>query len=312
VSNVLAYGKLLRLRRCSTTSGHLVIAAVDHRQGLRKILDPAAPAAVAATRLVEFKRDVVASVQGAASAVLIDPEYGLPAAAAGTRTGVVVALEATGYGGSPVARESALLPGWSVEKAARLGADAVKLLVYYHPEAPNAAEHEALVADVAAECDRYELPLVLEPLVYGLDPGVPAADKRALVVETAGRLTAAGADILKAQLPGDANGSYEEWLEGCRALTAASRVPWVLLSEGVGFDTFCDQTNAACAAGASGVAVGRAGWGEALAGAAARDFLDGEGRRRLAALRAIVEEHGTPWEDAVTVPAFDEGWFASY
>lgn len=54
------------------------------------------------------------------------------------RTGLVVAVEATGYSGSSANRTSRLLEGWSVGKAARLGADGVKLLstTILNPPAP--------------------------------------------------------------------------------------------------------------------------------------------------------------------------------
>ena len=64
---------------------------------------------------------------------------------------------------------SRLLPGWDVAKAKRLGASAAKLLVYYHPDAPNAADQERLVADVAAACREQDLALFVEPLSFGLD-----------------------------------------------------------------------------------------------------------------------------------------------
>ena len=54
-------------------------------------------------------------------------------------TPFVVAVESTGYGGEPTARQSQILPGWSVEKAKRMGASMIKLLVYYHPDSPTAS-----------------------------------------------------------------------------------------------------------------------------------------------------------------------------
>ena len=69
-------------------------------------------------------------------------------------SGLLVAIEATGYDGPSTARMSRVLDGWSVAKAKRMGATAAKLLVYYHPDAANAADQERLVADVAADCAR--------------------------------------------------------------------------------------------------------------------------------------------------------------
>ena len=48
-----------------------------------------------------------------------------------------------------------------------------------------------------------------------------------------------------------------EWEAACRELTAASAVPWVLLSGGISFKEFRQQTEIACRCGASGVVVGR-------------------------------------------------------
>jgi tagatose-1,6-bisphosphate aldolase len=44
----------------------------------------------------------------------------------------------------------------------------VKLLVYYHPDAPNADEQERLVADVAAACQAADIAVFLEPLSFSL------------------------------------------------------------------------------------------------------------------------------------------------
>ena len=101
----------------------------------------------------------------------------------------------------------------------------------------------------------------------------------------------------------------------CRALTAASTVPWVLLSAGETFDTFQRLTGIACQEGASGFMVGRAIWQEAmnLADPAERDrFLATTGASRLRILSALADAHATPWtarfSDAASGPAAREGW----
>src|SRR3970282_695121 len=133
------------------------------------------------------------------------------------------------------------------------------------------------------------LPLFLEPLGYSMGDGgkLTGEERRRVVIETARRLTAIGGDILKAEFPYDAAVADEErWREACDELTAASSVPWVLLSGGVDERTFEHQVEVACAAGASGVLAGRAIWAQAATmPPAGRDaFLTGEGRRRLAAV----------------------------
>ena len=125
--------------------------------------------------MVAFKRAVVRALGRAGTGILLDPEIGVgPAIADGSLaggTGLIVAVEATGYEGDAGARRSRILPGWGVAQVKRIGASAAKLLVYYHPEAPNAADQERLVAEVAAACREADLALFLEPLSFGLDGG---------------------------------------------------------------------------------------------------------------------------------------------
>ena len=160
---------------------------------------------------------------------------------------------------------SRVLPGWGVDRIKRLGASAAKLLVYYHPDAPNAADQERLVARVADECRAADLALFLEPLSFGLDGGrLTGEARRAVVIETARRLTALGADVLKAEFPYDGSVTdTDRWRDACEELDAATPIPWVLLSGGVDDATFERQVGVACAAGASGVLVGRSVWADA-------------------------------------------------
>ncbi len=317
-------GTLRGLDACSSDRGTFTVLALDHRQNLRKELRPADPASVTEAEMVEFKRAVVRSLGRAGTGILLDPEIGVgPAIADGSLaggTGLIVAVEATGYEGDAGARRSRILPGWGVAQVKRLGASAAKLLVYYHPDAPNAAEQERLVADVAAACHDADLALFLEPLSFGLDGGrLTGEARRSVVVETARRLTASGADILKAEFPYDATVRDEgAWADACAELDAATPVPWVLLSGGVDDETFERQVGAACRAGASGVLVGRSVWAEAATMAPDdRDtFLSSTGRERLSRLAALVDDLGAPWRPRWTRARAPEppapGWYAAY
>jgi tagatose-1,6-bisphosphate aldolase len=298
---IFSMGKLRRLQRCATARGVFSILAIDHRDNLRRALNPADPAAVSDEALVAFKQAVVAALAPAASAVLVDPEYGAaPVIAAGVlpgATGLILALERTGYTGERTARVSGLLPGWDAQRAVRSGADGVKLLVYYHPDAPTAPQIEALVRQVAASCLEAEIPLFLEPLSYSIDPAQPRLapqERRRVVVETARRLTAiSGVEVLKAEFPLDIGAVPDEagWLDACRELTGASRVPWVLLSGGADFQAYLHQAAAAARAGASGVAVGRAVWQEAteLPPEGRGEFLNTVARERMARVTALCQ-----------------------
>jgi tagatose 1,6-diphosphate aldolase len=313
------------LDACASARGTFAVLALDHRQNLRKELHPEAPEATTYDEMVEFKRAVVRALAPHATGSLLDPEIGAAQCIAdgslpGT-AGLLVAIEATGYAGAADARVSRVLPGWSVEQAKRMGASAAKLLVYYHPDAANAADQRQFVADVAAECRRHDFALFVEPL--GFDPAtggkLTGEARRRCVVETARTMTALGADILKAEFPYDVSVVDEGlWADACAELDAASAVPWVLLSGGVDDATFERQVAVACGAGASGVLVGRSVWAPSATMAPAdRDaWLSSEGRRRLERLVRLVDELGRPWHARpnllAAVPAPGDGWYRAY
>ena len=275
--------------------------------------------------MVDFKRAVVRALGPLATGTLLDPEIGaaqsiadgsLPAGA-----GLIVAVEATGYAGSSTARVSRVLDGWSVAKAKRMGASAVKLLVYYHPDASNAADQERFVAGVAGACRAADIALYVEPLAFALVDGekLTGEARRRVVVETARRLTAIGGDVLKAEFPYDPSvDDPGRWREACAELDAASAVPWVLLSGGVEDEMFERQAETACRAGASGVLVGRSVWAPAtILAATDRDaWLATEGRRRLRRLVDLADEHGRPWHarpgPLSAPPEPGEGWYREY
>ncbi len=321
--NSLTIGKLRGLQQCSTPHGVIALLAVDHRNNLRKTLHPEKPESTTADDMVAFKTKVVKYIAPAASAVLLDPEVGgaqcIATGALPGSTGLVMAIEATGYTGDPTARRSGILPGWSVAKAKRMGAGAIKLLVYYHPDAPVAADIEALVQQVATDCSRADIPLFLEPLSYTLNPdGQPpkADDKKRIVIETARRLTPLGVDVLKAEFPLDI-GAYPDtslWADACAELSQASAVPWILLSAAVDFETYLKQVTVACQQGASGVAVGRAVWKEAvtLKASAQERFLYRTAHTRMNRLANVCNALASPWTNFYTAPTVDETWYQSY
>lgn len=311
----ITIGKLRGLQTCASPRGTFTCLALDHRQNLRK----ANPAFVDDAELSRFKLDVTAELAPYATSVLLDPEVSAAQAiAAGKLPGdkaFVVAVESTGYGGESTARKGQVIPGWSVEKAKRMGVSMVKLLVYYHPDSPTAAEAEAFTAQIAAECIKYDLGLMLELLSYSLNEAKLSSDeKRYVVVETARRLTPIpGVDLLKAEFPLTSDSPESDWPAACAEVSAASATPWIVLSAAVSFDLYLKQVIAACQAGASGVAVGRAVWQEAvqLSGQPRLDFLRSTARERLTRLNALCQSLAKPLTGFYTAEApFD--WYKNY
>jgi tagatose 1,6-diphosphate aldolase len=321
----LPIGARRGLGACASDRGTFTVLALDHRQNLRRELRPDDPDSVTYDEMVDFKRAVVRALAPVATGTLLDPEIGAAQAiwdgSLPARAGLIVAIEATGYLGSSTARISRVLDGWSADAAKRMGASAAKLLVYYHPDAANAADQERLVADVAAACRAVDLALFVEPLSFSLTEGEPLVGeaRRAVVIETAHRLTRIGGDVLKAEFPFDASVTDRgRWREACAELDAATASPWVLLSGGVDDATFEAQVEVACAAGASGVLAGRSVWAEAATMSAQdRDaFLTNEGRARLSRLRDLVDGLGRRWDERQTrltsAPAPGDGWYRDY
>jgi tagatose-1,6-bisphosphate aldolase len=317
-------GKIRSMERCSSERGTFTCLALDHRQNLRRSINPEAPDSVPDSALTDFKLEVARALGKDATAILLDPQYSAAQAVAKNvipnDTGLIVALEATGYDGDPEARKSRILPGWSVEKAKRMGADMVKLLIYYHPDSSTAAEIEILTQRVADECDKYDMGLMLEPLSYSLNPEVKrlnSAEKRYVVIETARKLTQLGVDVLKAEFPlNPEEGNQSVWQEACAELSEASKVPWILLSAAVDFEIYLRQVTVACQAGASGIAVGRAVWKEAidLMAEGRAEFLGTKAHERLMRLSGLCTALAKPWFDFYTVknPDLPSDWFTHY
>jgi tagatose 1,6-diphosphate aldolase len=312
----LTIGKLRALQQISSDRGTITALALDHRQNLRK----ANPAFVNDEELSRFKLDATSILASKATAVLLDPEVSAAQAIAShaipSNVGLVVAVESTGYTGDATARQAQIIPGWSVEKAKRMGASAVKLLVYYHPDSATAKEIEDFVSKVGEDCIKHDLVLMLEPLSYSLDENkkLSPEEKRHVVAETAKRLTPLHVDILKAEFPLDGNDMDEsKWLDACKEISSASVAPWILLSAAVDYETFLRQVIVACNAGANGIAVGRAVWKEAVTMQAEERsrFLQTIASQRISRLTSLCRALAKPYTDFYTAEApFD--WYQTY
>jgi len=311
----ISIGKFRGLQQISSKRGTITALALDHRQNLRK----ANPAFVDDAELSRFKLEVTKALAHRATAVLLDPEVSAAQAIASRaipNVGLVVAVESTGYMGDATARHAQIIPGWSVEKAKRMGASAIKLLVYYHPDSPTAKEIEDFTAKVAEDCNKHDLVLMLEPLSYSLDENkkLSSEEKRYVVVETAKRLTSLNVDVLKAEFPlGVEETDSKVWAEACAEISAASNIPWILLSAAVDYEVFLQQVSIACNAGASGIAVGRAVWKEAVTmdNDDRLNFLRTTAKHRLSRLTSLCHALAKPLTDFYQADApFD--WYKTY
>ncbi len=315
----MTIGKWRRLQQTANPTGTFSIVAIDHRGPLRLSLAKESPQGKTNEALTALKRDIVRHLAPVTSAILLDPEISAAQCVADGslpgRTGLIVALD-TGSTGDPLNRTTRLVENWSVEKTVRMGASGAKMLLYYHPQAPEADEREMLVQKVAHDCAQYDIPFFLEPLSCASDDSnkpLPPEQRREVVIETARRLVPLGADILKAEFPVDVSIEPDEniWRDACEELTRTSQVPWVLLSAGVSYDTFLKQVRVACRAGASGVMAGRAVWKEAvtLDSEKRNNFLKNVGYERMRRLQSLCEELGRPFTEVYNAPEPSYDWY---
>lgn len=308
--NQLSVGKLRGLQQISDVRGIFAMCAMDHRGSMQRMINKIEPEKVSYERLAEYKHDLTESLAPESTGILLDPIYGAAQAIARGAlpgdVGLLVSLEETGYESDAQGRLTTLLPDWSVEKIKRMGASAVKILLYYRPDlAENAVRQREVTRQVGAQCVERDIPFLIEPIAYPVseaerDPATFSARKTGLVIDSARDLTPLGVDVLKAEFPADMRYEQDDGRlrAACERLDKASATPWILLSAGVTFDEFTQQVKVACQAGASGFLGGRAIWEEAMHlpdGRKRREWLTSVGRDRMRRLHDIASEYGRPW-----------------
>ncbi|MBC6935487.1 MAG: tagatose 1,6-diphosphate aldolase [Chloroflexi bacterium] len=320
MKQTLSPGRWRGLKTTSTRHNVFTILAFDQRGTYRKMLPPDTDYDTAA----QIKCEVVTALSYESSAILLDSYYGLQAALSMSgSSGLLMALEESGYSGDSTYRRIVFNPNWTVAKIKQVGASAIKLLAYYHPHSGALAEEvENVIARVRDECHQHDITLFLEPVSYSLDAAVPkdsetfARLRPQIVRDTADRLSKLQPDVLKLEFPVDISYDKDEnsWRAACEAVSQASDVPWVLLSAGVDFEMFERQTRIACEAGASGFLAGRAIWKESVVMSPEdrQRFLETTASDRLRRLTAITNEYARPWTEFYTPIPSTADWFVNY
>lgn len=283
------------------SDGTFAIVAMDQRNTLRRML-AAADRPQGPEDLRSFKADVAGGLMPAATGMLLDPDFGIPAVTgsmAPGACGLLVAAEPAERGDHRGEPRASRLPEQNARWVRDMGGDALKFLVQMRPDRPRRAGEPDLVAEVldvvravVDDCRAAGVPSVIENLVYQL-PGeerLAPQHRSDLVVESARMLDELRPDLLKLEHPGTP--------EACRRLAEAVSGPWAVLSAGVGFDEFTDVLRIACdEGGASGFIAGRAIWKEAVAldGEERRVFLRDVARPRLETCIDVIQGRARTW-----------------
>ncbi len=325
----ISIGKLRGLQQISDDTGRFTMIAMDQRGSLQKMLHPENPKAASYAEMEAVKLGVTESLAPHASGYLLDPEFGVGPAinrfALPGRTGLIVALETSGYEKKGNWRLTTLLDGWTVEKVKRLGASAAKLLVFFNPDAPqDIVDHQVwVVRTVADECRRLDIAFVCEPMSYPVEESEEdfAHHKADTIIRTAEILSPLGLDVLKAEFPGDpkATPDPEELRRNCERLSQVTKVPWVVLSAGADFGVFHKLVDLACRGGASGFLAGRAIWKDAFKETSLEKqlaYIRTQGVKNFQALADLAHQHARPWWDFYggkeKLQDHFEGWYVKY
>lgn len=332
----LSEGKLRHLKALSDSHGVIAAAAMDQRGSLRKSIAKGKGVAendVTAEMMAEFKVAVSKVLTPHASAILLDPEFGLPAAAARSKNaGLLLAYEESGYDNTRPGRLPDLLPHLSVKRIGDMGGDAVKILIYYNAfddKDVNDIKH-AFVERIGAECEHHQIPFFLEFVSYdpkgGDEKGLEfAKQKPALVLGAMKEFSKPfyHVDVLKVEVPinaeyvegskvykGQKAYTWKEALEHFRHAAAVATKPFIYLSAGVDNDVFIENLTMAGEAGTdySGVLCGRATWKNGIpvyakqGVKALEDWLATEGVKNINAVNAALKT-AKPWYAKLGVEA---------
>jgi tagatose 1,6-diphosphate aldolase len=319
----LSPGKVRHMNALSNKHGVIAAAAMDQRGSLAKSLAAAKGVAqkdIPDEMMQEFKIAVSRILTPHASAILLDPEWGLPAAKARAKNaGLLLAYENSGYDNTQPGRLPDLLPHVSVKRLKQdMGADAVKILIYYSPfDDPkvNDIKH-AFVERIGAESETYEIPFFLEFVGYdpkgGDEKGFEYAKQKPTIVTKAMEEFSKPqykVDVLKVEVPinahyvegssvfkGQAAYSRAEALDHFRRAASVATKPFIYLSAGVSNAEFIESLAMAAESGTdySGVLCGRATWKDGMPIYATKglkaleDFLSTEGVKNIEAVNQAI------------------------
>ncbi len=324
----LTPGKLAGLKAVSNDRGIIAAAAMDQRGSLQKSLAKERGADADAHDLQEFKTLVTSVLTRHASAILLDPEYGLPASKHRNGKGLLLAYEKTGYDSNTAGRLPDLLDVWSVRRLKEAGADCIKILLYYTPfeKSPINDLKHAWIERIGDECIAHDIPFFLEFVGYdaqgGDEKSLAYARKKPDVVS--GSMAEFGkarynVDVLKVEVPvemafvegtkafkGEKAYSRTEALQHFRDAATMTHKPFIYLSAGVSNPVFIETLELAAESGTTfnGVLCGRATWKDGIpifakqGPKAFEDWLNTKGVENISNVNQALE-HAHSWHDKV-------------
>lgn len=318
----LSPGKMMGLRQITDSSHKFKVLAMDQsnsfRKALRALHEKTGQKGVEPSHqeILGTKLEMVSALGGFASAVLLDVNFGarqsVNSGALPKNAGLIVRLEASRDAGLP----SEVERGWSVDQIKKMGASAVKLLIYLDTGDVEGTKVQInFLKQVAADCQRNDILLMVEELTFprpGEEKGTAGYLSRKVknILESI-NLMNPYADILKLEFPGDLkNAAPAQIQENLAKVNEAAQRPWVLLSAGDKFDIFEKYVELAMKAGCSGYMAGRAIFNEYFEQTTPEErsrFLKTTASARMQTLNGLVDRHASSWLDRYQIKFNDLG-----
>jgi tagatose 1,6-diphosphate aldolase len=324
----LTKNKMAAMKRLSDEDGIIGALAIDQRGSLKKMISNASTNEIGDQGIIEFKKVVSRELTKYSSSILLDPEYGLPAAKArDEQAGLLLAYEKTGYDATKPGRLPDLLDEWSVKRLKEEGADAIKFLLYYDVDEAkeiNDLKH-AFVERLGSECVAEDIPFFLELVSYDANiEDVKGHDYAKIKPHKVNDMMKEFSkeryqvDVLKVEVPVNMNfvegfteGEFiytkEQAAQYFKEQSEATHLPYIYLSAGVSAQLFRQTLEFAAQAGAdfNGVLCGRATWKNGVEPFAEQgedagvEWMQNEGKNNITELNSVLKRTAKSWMEKV-------------
>ena len=310
--------KFANLKQLVNEDGAIAALAIDQRGSMEKMMGNANAELNNVEGISRFKELVSSELTKYASSILLDPIYGMKGVDAKDKnSGLIMSYEQTGYDEYEEGRLPRLIGFMSGLRIKEMGANAVKVLLYYDVDEGDDINDikKAWVERVGYECEALGLPYFLEILNYDSkiedSKGKEYSKLRPRKVIESMRVfddERYKVDVLKVETPvnmgfvegfsdGEVIHSREEALQLFKEQSDATNIPFIFLSGGVSADLFKDTLRFAKEAGSTfnGVLCGRATWRDAVdvfgkSEEDAKEWLNTEGKDNIQTLNEVLKE----------------------
>lgn len=318
---IISEKKYERLENLSNNNGVIAALAIDQRGAFEKMM-PVIEGEERTEKIKEYKNLISEHLTPYASSILLDPVYGLDAVdKRADEAGLLMAYEITGYRDDYRLLE--LTENLSVRRIREMGADAVKILLYYDADDTdeNNDKKKASIERVGSECLAEDMPFFLEILTY--DNKIKDQKSKEFAKVKPNKVLSAikefskeqyNVDILKLEVPVNMNYvegfsddyvyTREEALKHFKDQSDNTNLPILYLSAGVSAELFQDTLRFAKEAGTEfhGVLCGRATWAGGVDVFLQNkedgiEWIKTTGKENIESLNEVINETCRPWNE---------------